>query len=202
METVDLYILKKEVFKWCNSLTCNKDLMLILAKQFVADGLKTKESGINDSSAWLDMRVFSYDHDIFVQVLPIIFNDVKSCVSNINVVNISQKIENWMTKRQWEKCSFTALKNMVWAMCYAEDKIDSLELGSFVWAVASVLHYNGFVEVQMDYLARQLVHSYDLSNKMRIPLQQLGKDEEFSNLLLSYQTLHVQRHAGKTKLRV
>lgn len=202
METVDLHILKKEVFKWCNGLPCNKERMLRLANQFVAEGMEEKESGINSSSFWLDMRVFSYDHDMFVQVLPIIFNDVKSYVPTIGIGNIAKKIDSLMTKRQWKKCSFTALKNMICAMCYAENNADSSNLWSFVWAVDSILYYNGFAEVQMDYLVRQVAHSHDLSNKIRIPLQQLGKDEEFSMSLLAYQSSQVQRPAGKAKLRV
>lgn len=202
METVDLHILKKEVFKWCNGLPCNKELMLKLAKQFVAEGLEEKESGINSSSVWLDMRVFSYDHDMFVQVLPIIFNDVKSYVPTIGIGNIAKKIDSLMTKRQWKKCSFTALKNMICAMCYAENKTHSVYLMSFVWAVVSILHYNGFVEAQMDYLVKQIAHSHELSSNVRIVLRQLGKDEEFSMSLLAYQSSQVQCPAGKAKLRV
>lgn len=202
MEMVDLYILKREVFKWCNGLPCNQDLMLRLAKQFVTDGLEEKESGINSDSAWLDIRVFSYDHDIFVQVLPIIFNDVKCCVGTIDINNIAQKIESLITKRQWKKCSFTALKNMVCAMCFAEKKTHSIYLMSFVWAVVSILHYNGFVEAQMDYLVKQIAHSHNLSSNVRILLRQLGKDEEFSMSLLAYQSSQVQRPAGKAKLIV
>ena len=197
-----MHILKKEVFKWCNGLPCNKELMLKLAKQFVAEGLEEKESGINSSSVWLDMRVFSYDHDMFVQVLPIIFNDVKSYVPTIGIGNIAKKIDSLMTKRQWKKCSFTALKNMICAMCYAENKTHSVYLMSFVWAVVSILHYNGFVEAQMDYLVKQIAHSHELSSNVRIVLRQLGKDEEFSMSLLAYQSSQVQCPAGKAKLRV
>lgn len=202
METIDLHILKKEVFKWCNGVPCNQDLMLRLAKQFVTEGLDKKESGINSNSSWLDMRVFSYDHDIFVQVLPIIFDDVKCCVGTIGIDNIAKKIESLINKRQWKKCSFTALKNMVCAMCFAEKKTHSVYLMSFVWAVVSILHYNGFVEDQMDYLVKQVAHSHDLSSNVRIVLRQLGKDEEFSMSLLAYQSSQVQRPAGKAKLRV
>lgn len=202
MEIVDLHILKKEVFKWCNGLLCNQDLMLRLAKQFVTEGLDKKESGINSNSAWLDMRVFSYDHDIFVQVLPIIFDDVKCCVGIVDINNIAKKIESLITKRQWKKCSFTAFKNMVCAMCFAEKKTHSVYLMSFVWAVVSILHYNGFVEAQMDYLVKQIAHSHNLSSNVRIVLRQLGKDEEFSMSLLAYQSSQVQRPEGKAKLRV
>ena len=87
-------------------------------------------------------------------------------------------------------------------MCFAEKKTHSVYLMSFVWAVVSILHYNGFVEAQMDYLVKQIAHSHNLSSNVRILLRQLGKDEEFSMSLLAYQSSQAQRPAGKAKLRV